>query len=97
VSKEKHDPAEVLDSILGLFPDSVLNRCDSKAAWVVCEESDGDDWGSGSDIPGLVKQALQSAIFTLGLKGIVKCFNELSILTSARIFGLCAQEAFQLG
>lgn len=80
VPKEKHKAAAVQMSSFGLFSDSDIHRCSAKSLWMSYEENDcSNDWGSESDIQGLVKQVLQAAIYTVGLKGKVKCFNELSI------------------
>lgn len=80
VSKEKHDDALLLErSDYGLFPDESLCRLDSSVLWQIYEENGSLDWGSERDIQGMVKQVLQSAIYTVGLKGKLKCINELSI------------------
>lgn len=80
VSKEKHDDALLLErSDYGLFPDENLCRLDSSVLWQIHEVNGSLDWGSESDIQGMVKQVLQTAIYTVGLKGKLKCFNELSI------------------
>eukprot|EP00977_Amphora_coffeiformis_P017733 scaffold5885_cov201-Amphora_coffeaeformis.AAC.11 len=81
VSKEKHDDAVLFERTFGMFSDVVLCRQDTPALWYMYYDLKGgsNDWGSESDIQGLVKQVLQSAICTVGLAAKIKCFNELSI------------------
>lgn len=80
VSKEKHDDAVLFERQFGLFPDEYLCRQDTPALWFIHQlNANSNDWGSESDIQGMVKQVLQTAIFTVGLEGKIKCFNELSI------------------
>lgn len=64
----------------GLLPDEIISRQDSPLLWVLYEHRGcRNDWGSESDIQGMVKNVLESAIYTIGLQGVIKCFNELSI------------------
>lgn len=80
VSKEKHDDAVLLERTFGLFPDELVCRQDTTVLWQLYEVAGcSNDWGSESDIQGMVKQVLQTAIYTIGLQGKLKCFNELSI------------------
>ena len=81
VSKEKHDDAVLFERTFEMYSDAVLCRRDTPALWYVYYDMNGgsNDWGSESDIQGLVKQVLQSAICTVGLAAKIKCFNELSI------------------
>ena len=85
-----------MDCNFGLFPDSILNKQDLLGLWInYMEDGEVNDWGSESDIQGLVRQVLKASIYTVGLEGKVKCFNELSILTSDRTYGLSARGASQ--
>jgi hypothetical protein len=80
VSKEKHDDALMIECVFQVLPDERLCRQDNSYLWLGYEiNGESNDWGSESDIQGLVKQVLQSVIYTVGLQGQVKCFNELSI------------------
>lgn len=80
VSNEKHKEAELVDSNFGLFPDGILKKQDSLGLWInYTENGEVNNWGCESDIQGLVRQVLKAAIYTVGLEGKVKCFNELSI------------------
>jgi hypothetical protein len=85
VSKEKHEDAELFErTSFGLLPDKVLCHRDSSFLWMALARKGGkNNWGSESDIQGMVKQVLEEVIYTIGLEEKIQCFNELSI------FDLC--------
>jgi hypothetical protein len=80
VSKEKHEDATIEERTFGCLPDESLCKQDNNLLWLQYEvKGRRNDWGSESDIQGMVKQVLDMAIYTVGLQGELKCFNELSI------------------
>ena len=66
---------------------------------MVYKENDcANDCGIESDVQCLVKHVLQSAIYTVCLKGKVKCFNERSIFDLLRdIWLVCASAGVPIG
>lgn len=80
VSKEKHDDCTLIEGDFGFFPDDELCRQDTPGMWYLVSLKKGKNpWGSESDIQGIVKIVLETAISVVGFEGEIECFNELSI------------------